>query len=165
MIFRSIQQIKFILDQRRQVAQDIQISLAGLTRFVINDAQRAEPAAIVCLERLSGIETNVGCAGYQRVVGKTGIQRCIGNNECFVAMDGMSAKRNAARRFSCSQTLAGFKPLPIAVYQRDNRYGRIKDTLCKTGEAVKPLFGWRVQNAQAAQCCDPLNFIKRNGRC
>ncbi len=80
----ELDRIHFIAGPGSKIAEELVLVRLKLARTLVDNAERAELTAVGAFQEASGIEANVGLAGDERVVGKTGILGRVGNNEDVV---------------------------------------------------------------------------------
>ena len=64
---------------------------------------------------VTGVETDEGRSGYQRVVRESNVQQCIGYDQRIVMENGMTAKGNVSAGLAGIQTDAGHEPLTFVI--------------------------------------------------
>jgi hypothetical protein len=80
-----------------------------------DDAERANNITVGGKQRMSGVETDPGVVGYQRVVGKARVSRGILDDEYPGAVHSMTAERRFAAGGSDVEATTGFEPLALCV--------------------------------------------------
>ena len=142
---------QFVFNQAGQCSKHIQVNFPDVPGFVVNNADSAKLVAPGLPDRNTGIEADLRPAGYQWIVAKTRIFAGIFNNKGLFLPDGMVTKREGAMGFTDIQPLLRLKPLALLVHNREQGNLYVVYLPGNTHQAVKPLLGWRIQDAQPGQ--------------
>ena len=128
---------------------------------ISNHTQRANPVAILCGQRRSGIEPDVRRANDQGVVRKAFISAGIFNFQNLAIQNGMGTERHITRCFTHLQPLMGLEPLPFRIYQGNQRHWHMQHLLRQLGKPLKPLLFSAIEQPGADQCLYALFFVCR----
>ena len=98
----------------------------------------------VCNQRHPGIKTDIGIAGYQRVVKESGISLSIAHNHQIGLQNSVGAESGIAGRLFDVDARDRLEPLPVLVNQRNGGDGNAADVGGETDNIVEVCLGWRV---------------------
>src|SRR5690348_10301498 len=98
-------------------------------------------------------------ASYQRIAGKTRVERSIGNDEQVTLRNRVSAKRYIARCLSDGQADFGLQPLPLFVDETDRSDRCSANGGRKLGDVVVGRLGSCVEHTSPPQCRKTLLLV------
>ncbi len=129
------------------------------TRLGVDDADGAEPVPSRRDDRRSGIKTDEGLPGDERVVGEASVGTSVRDDQNVVAHQSMSTERYVARSLGRRETHAGFEKLLVLLDEAHERRGDVEDIGRQSDNVVELSFGDRAAQAVAPQGCEALLLI------
>ena len=145
-----------------QIAHDLALLVVQLAWLAVNHAQGANAVTVAQHNGLTGIKTNIGLRGHQRVVIKARVLRGVRHLKQLVIQNGVGAKRQVTGRFMHPrQANIGLEPLALGVNQADERNGHPAHQRGHPDQRIKLGFGRTVQHIQLLECRQAGRLIGR----
>ena len=146
----------------REALQRRALPLVEAARHAIDDAERTDARPVREGQRNPRIETDVGRAGHQRVVGEARVSRRVLDLEQVVPEQGMRAEGQLPRRLlHALQTQIGLEPLAVRVDEADERDGRAAHGGGRTNHRVQLRLRRRIEHAKRTQGRQALRLVVR----
>src|ERR1051326_3761140 len=136
-----------------------------LTRHAVKNTNGSKcMVTISSKDRRSRIKSDLWFSGYECARGETFILGGIPHYKQIRLLNGMMAKGNVTRSLVNIQTDLRFEPLPVTIYQADERDGSFASVRGQCSQIVEGLFRRRIQNVVGAQCSYALSLRGTLGR-
>ena len=149
-----------------QGLQALQLFIGQRAGHGVQHRQRAQCRAVGGNQRHAGIQTDMGLAHYQRVVGKQRVLAGIGHHHRGAgAAQCVRAKRNGPFGLPKRHTHRRLEPLPVAVQKIHHCHRRAAQACGQRGQLVIRLLGRRVQNGVRLQRLQARGFLGVVHRC
>src|SRR3954462_8862068 len=147
---------KLLLHHLAKIPQRLPILVAELTRLLVHDAESADVVAAGAADRLRGVESDARLLENKRVLRESRVQYGVFDHEDLAAGDGVSAKRQVARRVGDWQSLLRLEPLLVALDQRDAGERHGEDALRHACDLVEALLGRGITGVAESELDQPL---------
>ena len=151
----------------RGLGQDLEGTALGLIEDAclgVEDAQRADPMAVLRHQGRPCVELDARVTDDQGVVGEPGVAGGVGHHEDVVAEDGVAAEGDLPRCPGCVEADPGLPPLPIGVDQAQRRHRGAAQLGGELDDLVVGGLGGGVEDAERGELRQPLVLVTRQ-RC
>ena len=156
---RERERFQLLLQHPGEVLEHAGVLLADLARLVIDDAERAQGAAVGSLHRASGVEADLGEVDDERMVAEAIVTRRVGHDQHVVAIERLRAEAELRRRFARVEAEPRLDPLAVRAREPEQRDGRIEEPLGEPGQTVESLVGTGSEEVEVMETANTLRLV------
>ena len=124
----------------------------------VDNAQRSEAEFIGRYQRCAGVEADIRGAGDERVIAEQRVLGGVGDDIGIVAFDGMVAEGMFTLRLRGVQPITRFKPLAVAVDQRNDLDRRTEQLGGHLHNLIELLFRSGIQDLVFGEFTEARGF-------